>query len=389
MKYSFKDILSKEIYDNSLVMFVTGPYSIFNNIVVDGLRERAKGKFAQQVDTTLLEEFGISENVGTVSNSVDFNTFLDVVNTPSVIGRWFCSVDYKMLTKKQVERLEDYMKNPNANGIMVITCMDYLDYKRYLNHRLIKMSRNVNLIQLSFPSKNTLIDIVKKLFEDSGVTVDYPAAELFVFRMSSNYDEYNKMINDIATKYKGMKIDYNTMTKALHGVNYYILDDFITELTVPLKDDKIAKNRKIYKILKSLYNEFSPRELVYRLRSLIDDYIEFRLLINKGIIPIKVKFSVAEVKNRLGEEHRLYKIPDFKFRKMAYTASLTSLRDWVYMKMILNNVGSKHDEESYAKVIYSLVHRTAFDEHRLKNDIGIENVLDNDLKYINSVKFSK
>lgn len=140
-------------------------------------------------------------------------------------------------------------------------------------------------------------------------------------------------------------------------------------------------------MISALSQEFGPEKLVSKLKYKIDDYIEFRIAINSGIIPIKVKYSVAEAKNRLGEESRLAKISDFQFRRMSYIASQTSLRDWTYMRLILNNVTSRYRKESYEKVLYSLVNRSNLNEYRLNTDIGLVNSISPDLDRLNKMVY--
>ena len=176
------------------------------------------------------------------------------------------------------------------------------------------------------------------------------------------------------------------MTKYL--LNNFVIDDFILRLLEPMTSDRTNGKNKIYKMLGSLIDEFGARGLVNVLKSKIDDYIEFRLAINTGIIPIKVRYSVPEAKNRLGEKHKLSRYSDYTFRKMATIASSTSMRDWMYMKMILSNA-SKMSDTSYEKVLYSIVNRSVLTESRLNNDIGLHNIETISIDNLDSIHYEE
>ena len=85
-----------ELYENSSVLFITGSHNIFNNFCVDRLKSFCS--FEQELATTteLLTDFGIddlSELEGlSSSNSLPFDEFKRLVPTPSINGKWFCSV---------------------------------------------------------------------------------------------------------------------------------------------------------------------------------------------------------------------------------------------------------------------------------------------------------
>ncbi len=389
MKYRFSDINNDGMYETARVMFITGPYSLFNNIVSDRLRTMCKGT----LDTTtgnedLMAEFNMSSfDSDTVANSIDFQTFLDVVKMPAVTGKWFCSVDYKMLTKKQRETLERYMKKPNANGVLVITMLEYQDYKTFVRNRAITAHQYTHIIQLSFPYRNILKEIIKKMINDRGVTVADKAVELFLLRMSSNYDEYEQVLDSVCKHRKGTEMTYKDMVESMKGIENYVLDDFLQQLVVPIKSRKIATNRKIYKMLDALVSDVGARDLVMKIRYKIDDLIEMRIAINRGLIPIRIGFSVTEAKDRLEEDNKLKKLNDYTFRRYAELASKTSLRDWVFMKMILSNVKQVWNSNEFERVLHCLIHRSLLSTSRLTNDIGISNIIEEQLYDVNSIFF--
>lgn len=389
MKYSFKDIDNEGMLTSTAMMFIAGPYSIFNNMINDKLREMCKGSINLSEDTTdLMDEFSVSDNDDTISNSLDFGEFMEVVKVPAVTGKWFCSVDFSVLSKRHKDVLDRYYKRPNKNGVLVVTIQDFADYKMFLRNRILGSALNSHLIQLSFPNRTTLVNLVTKFMGDRGVTVAQKAAELFVMRMSASYDEYAETIDNVCLNRKGQTLTYPDMIESLKGIDNYILEDFLIQLTVPMKSHKIVSSRKIYKMEAAMLEEFGERQLVNKLRYKVEDMIDMRMLINKGIVPIRVKYSVPESKRRMGEEHRLNKLSDFAFKKLASVACRTSLKDWMFIKMILNSADSKWSDTEYERIVHILVNRSVFCESRIMNDIGITDIVSEGLFEVNKMQYS-
>lgn len=387
MKFQFKDIMDPSVYADCAVMVVTGPYNIFNNLVIDELRERCKGNTSIKMDSGLLEEFGIETNEEIqVSNSVDFETFRNVINMPSINGKWFSNTDILLLTKKQRDWLNNYIVNPSLNGVLTIFANEYKDYKKILTNKTILNSKYVHVIQMSFPTRDSLKYLTRKLFAQRNAKIEEGALDLFITRMSNSYDKYEEIIDRIclATFPEGYlqmnpdelpAITYQQAFECMKGIENFVIEDFLDRLTMPLNSDKLSGRGLIYKMLGYLIEEYGPKDLVKRLLNKIDTLIQFRLAINEGYIPILVNFNVEEAKTLLGEESSIAKLSDYQFRKNAQLASKTSLRDWVYMKMILSNIRYIYSKESYEKALYSLVVRSTLNESRINNDIGIENIL--------------
>lgn len=393
MKYNFSDINYSMMYDTCRVMFVTGAYPMFNNIVVDRLRESCKGEiegFDEDDMKTFMEEFTMSKhNRNSSNNSMSFNEFMSVVKVPPVTGKWFCSTDYKFLTKKQRDTLSRYYKKPIEHGVLVVNITEWKDYREYLKNRYITQNKNTHIIQLSFPSRDILKDLVSKRFKDRGITVAEQAVELFVMRMSRAYDDYQDTIDGICNKIgeKG-NIAYPDMVEHLKGVENYILDDFISELMNPMKSKKVVKRRRIYKMLNALMSDIGARAIVNKIKYKLDDLIEMRIQINNGNIPVMVRYNVEKIKGRLDEENRLNKLSDYSFKRYAYIASKTSLKDWYYMKLILSNLKNSWSEEENERVLLSLVHRYVMSTDRLMNNIGVKNTLKESLVELNGVFYN-
>ena len=400
MIFSFKDIASEELYSSARILFVTGQYGIFNNLAIDAISELCKPKDDILSDPEFIEDLkddGVSETeiMAVISNSVDIETFMRVNGVLPMMGLWFCSIDYSFMTKKQLNWLDNYMKSPSSSGKLVVFCTDWKKYNTLLRSKIVRNSAFVHLIKLSYPSRSTLETVVSELFYERGALIEKRAIELFIMRMSSSYDEYAEIIDKIIVESvpseapKGTyMITYENTLNAMKGIENFVIDDFLLKLLVPLGSERSNGKNKIYRILGSLLDEFGARQLVAKLKSKIEDYIEFRLIINNGIIPIKVMYSVPEAKERLGEKHKLCRYSDYTFRKMAKIAAETSLRDWTYMKMILSNA-DKFSDESYERVLYSLINRSVLTESRLNNDIGIDNISTITLKNLDSIVFEE
>lgn len=388
MKFRFKDIDNPKLYDGSQVVFVTGQYPIFINIVVDMLKDTCRIAQSEE-DVGLLDEFGVSDTDPIASNSVDFETFLEVSKMPNINGRWVCSTDLNSLTKRQRESLQKYIKSPSRHGLLIITSTEFKEYAPYLKDRTVNGSQYVHLIQLSFPSRQKLLTIVHELFHQRGVEVDQRAAELFIMRMSASYNEYiDIMERNVVQMVRGQGtgsifVDYPTMVECLKGVENFVLEDFLLQLTVPLKKDKIVKNRRLYKMVSAMINEYGAKQLVYKLRRKVDDIIEMRMAINSGYVPIGVKYSVEESQRRLGEEHPLNKLSEYAFRKLATLASQSSLKDWVSIKTILLSVNERATEAQCEKVIHTIVNRSIYSDSRLLNNVEMQNIIESELFEVN------
>lgn len=384
MKYSFKDINKKYVYDENSVLIIASQYSIFNNIVIDRFRDRCKGSLEINL-IEFPEEFSWGGNTSKLSDSLTFNEFMNVVKTPAVSGRWFCSVNYNFMTKKQREMLDKYIKKPNKNGMLVVVIEDFMDYRSYLNSRGLADNKNSSIIQLSFPRRDILKLLVSKLFRDRGYEVADKALDLFIMRMSSAYDEYEETIDTICDNVGSKKISLIDMKSAMVGIENYVLDDLLLQLTVPMNSNRISTRRKIYKMMASVTEDLGARKVVNKLKRKLSDIIEMRIIINNGYIPIMIKYSADESKGRLPEGHKFNKLTSFSFKRLAYLASLTSLRDWEIMYIILNNIKDRTKDSEYEADLHHLIHRSVFNSSRLYNIIGIQNIIEESLYDINSI----
>lgn len=300
--------------------------------------------------------------------------FMDVARAPCLAGKWFCRMDWKELTKKQQGAVERYIKNPSEFAVLVVVFTEFPDYSKWLKNRVLSGSNVSHLIQLSFPTRNGLRTLIEEKLAQGGAVATRDAIDTFILRMSNDYDSYDETLENIAQAYGSTTITRTEMQEALKGVENYVLDDLVAQLTVPAKSLKPAINRKSVKMLRVLLEEYGARALTMKLRAKVRDIIQMRMLINKGIVPVRLRYSVTEVKKRIPDDNRIKGINDYSFKRLAQTASMTSLRDWVWVLMILNSPKSEYDTAEYERMLFNLINRAAFSENRLYNIIG---VLDN------------
>lgn len=394
MRYTFKDISNTTMYSNTKVMFVLGKYTWFNNIVCDTLKEVNMTKGIEAIPYSELDaEYGFEDtndeyNSGLVS--VNFNTFMDVIDTPNINGKWLCVTDISLLDKKQQTVLDKYLKNPSNNGLLIITSTEWKDFRYWLKNKTLSVSIVSNLIQLSFPSIKELKHIVKKEFESYGISIANDAVDFFVLKMGSAYDKYNENIKNIVDTHNDSILTKKVLQGYMKGIEYYDLNDFVVELTKPMASS-LTNSKKVLKIMGSLIDEMGAKSLIYKLLNIIDECIEYRILINDGFIPIGINYFFGDVIKKINNE-KYEKVKEWTFRKKADLASLTSLRDWQYMKMILrkpiDNVMVSEDimDMHCKRALYDVATRSVLTESRINNIIGIEDIMDNGLNSIDKIK---
>ena len=402
MRYNFRDIQNAEIYENTKVMFVLGKYVWFNNMVCDTLKgisfdigDDETYSVAPVIDTTLSDEFGVERSDDSaLSNSVDFSTFMEVIGVANINGKWYCRTDLSMLNKKQKDQLLKYIKEPSDNGILVITSNDWMQYKELLKNRVIGISKDVHLIQLSFPSKPILKSIIAQWFDERGVQIEGSAADLFIMKMSTAYEEYEEQLNNIMSMHKETVLNAKDIRTYMRGIEHFVVDNFIEELVKPLSNDKV-NNKKIFKMLATLEDEIGAKNLLYQTLKIVDEAIEYRLLINDGYIPIGINYFFKDIIDGLPDKEKYEKTTEWKFRKKVILASQTSLRDWYYMKLILTKaienprISDKELDIRCQKALYEVCTRSVLNKSRIDNIIGISNVLNIDFDNLDSIIFDE
>lgn len=411
MIYRFNDIYNQEMYRTANVLFIIGSYDIFNNIVIDECRKICIPNEDAEIDKTFLNmianDLPMGMNASSQSdpsmNVLDFKDFMELNRAYPLEGRWFCNINYKELKAKDKDTLKEYIKANNDTGLLVINIRDFQDYREYLRNRTLQNSKVAHLIQLTFPSRNMLTEILNSEFRKNNVIVNDAAIKLFILRLSNDYNSYYNVISDISEQYKGTTIGYDDMLECLKGIDNYVLDDFLAEITKGVKNNKLRSTRKIYKMYKSLLDSMTAKEIVGKLNYKVDMMLELRIAINNGTLPILVRYGAKEIQDKLPEDSKVRSLSVYSFKKYAKIASLTSLKDWYYIKMMLKgnsymstrlddnkgNSNSSDTEQEYKHILLSVIHRSTFSPNRLMNDMGILNVVDEELYDLNTVFYNE
>lgn len=393
MQYKFKDILNSEIYESTMVMFVLGKYIWFSNLISDTLKSMCVATDTVEGAIGISDEFGFEDtdnDDGSTSNSVDFVTFFEVVGVPNINGRWFCKADLSTLSAKQKELLMNYIKSPNPNGMLVITSTEWKDYKNILKNRTLQLSKSSHLFQIGFPQRQTLKVIIKQEFEEKGIEIDNDAIEYFMIQMSTAYDGYEDAIGNIADMHSGKPeaITEKDMKQYTKGMEHYTVEEFVQELAE-------GKPKKTLKMMAVLEESLGSKNLVYQTINKINEYIEFRILINQGYIPINITYFFVDVVNSIPNNEKYTKMQEWMFRKKAKIASLTSLTDWTYMKLMLskaieiNEMSESEMDEKCKRALCDICGRQKMSGDRLSNIIGFSNVLTKELKQLDHIKMDE
>lgn len=396
MKLSFNEVGDRRILGRFRIAIVTGQYDLFINQVVDNIKDLCRGEISVNLNEyrELSADFGIDTSEDEEDEqgnlySMNFNDFIEVVNNPPVSGLWYCGVYYSQLRGDQKKAFQEYMKRPSRFGYLVVICKEYGEYKDFLYNRLITKSDQIALFSLSFPNRQFLKDTINKLCLDRNIKLEPRAVEAFINRMSTKYDEYplmlDKVVNNMPSSYDIVNVTLADLNRILKGIEYFNMDDFVSALTVPLSSGK-TNNKKIIRMLYSMIDVYGAKGVVVRLKSKINECIDFRLMINDGTVPVGVTFFYSDIVKRLGD-NKYAKLEEWRFKQKAELAASTSLRDWEYMKFILNKTNERSTDTDCQKALYELATRSVLSPSRINNIIGLENILEDGVSRLDSVKY--
>lgn len=404
MRYMFSDIENDKMIESSNVLFIFGPHDIFNNIVVDKVRNACYKEESTEIEYIEkdMDEFGISEDdEERYGNNVDFDTFMEVSSIPSITGLWYTRFDIDTMDNRRKVKLKNYLKKPNKYGKIVAVGKEYKQYKEFLDTKEINRTTNINYIQLRYPNRKGLSDIVYRKFSERGYKVAEDSVRYFIMVMSNSYDRYDEVIDMICKQvgYTGLKpsvvasykaIKFDVVKESLKEEANFLIDDLLKEIVKPLKNNKIQSKRKIYKIYGALEDSMGDKEIIRQLIYRLEDIIALRVLINSGEIPILAKYSVTEVKSKLSDNNRVKKINDYRFKVLADIASGTSLQDWVFIKITLikSSINYMNNIQSF-RIVYNLIHRSVLDISRIKEGIDKDKFLNFELDNINKVEYNE
>ena len=392
-KFSSLYDYKSELYTDSNIVVILGSYPIFNNIVSDRLKKSAIPEFLHSnMGSDLSDEF-IASSSNDAMNNISLDEFMRNKDTYPMMGKWFCIVNYNSsLTKAHKDFIHDYISKSKDSGILIINCSDFREYKYFKRSGVIKNSKSVNLIDLSYPDRGTLklviIDLLTKLNNGNKIPISEKALDLFIMRLGNDYNSYYGILQVIANDFKHSSVGYDDIMHYIKNVDNYNLDDFIERLVTTKTTDKFVKTRKVYKAYYSLCENLGVKRLIYRLSDKIDAIIEMRYLINIGTVPILVRYGAKSIQSNLEDDSKLKNLSSFSFKKLARIASLTSLRDWFYIRMMLN----KYDKTTISdtqgeQIMHSIIHRNAFSSNRINNDIAILDDIEN-LYSLNKIRYS-
>lgn len=384
MKYGFRDILNEDLYKNCNFAVITGRAYVFINMIIDTFKEMAVDENSElQSRVDISDEFRLSSDDERSSNYVDIDTYREVSGSPSINGKWFCVCDYKTLNKKQRGYIETVKRNPSKHGILLVYSTDYKDYKGYLKDNVLATSKRSHLIEVSFVHDATLKTIISEMFRQKGKNIDVNSLRYFITKLGRDYDSLEDMVDSVVAETAYPAVTIMDVRSALKGVENFTMEDFIEELMTPLADDKTT-NRKIYRMMAAMVEQYGSVGLANRLVKEIDTLIEFRRYINSGVIPVSISYIYNDCIKAIGKDSWISKISEGRFRRKALLAAQTSLKDLVYMKMILYNAIGQHDEEVGYRAIYELVTRQVISEDRINNIIGVSNIITSSYTSIDS-----
>lgn len=383
---------NSELYTESRVVITLGSYPIFNNIVSDKLKSSAVPQFLHSnLSSDFEDDFVVSKGTESL-NSLSLDEFIRNKDTYPIIGKWYSLINYGSLLDKHKTFIFDYISKPSDSGILVVNCDNFKDYKKFKFNNVIKNSKTVNLIDLSFPNRTTLksviLDLLAKFNNGHKIKVSEKALDLFIMRLGSDYNSYYGILQEIANDFKSTEVGYDDILSYIKNIDNYNIDEFIERLVTTKVKDKFVTTRKVYKAYYSLCEDIGIKKLISRLTYKIEDIIEMRYLINTGKVPILVRYGAKSIQDTLDDTSRLKKLSSFSFKKLAKLASLTSLRDWFYIKMIISKYDiNKITDIQGEQVVHSIIHRGAFSSNRINNDIAILNDIGN-LYEINKIGYS-
>ena len=371
MKYGFSDILNEEVYKDCYFAVITCRSYLFINMVIDtfkGIAIDDDNVFKDEYN--LDDEFGLGESQSQYSNYVSIDTFKDVVNSPSINGKWLCVCDIKTLSKKQLGFIENYKRNPSRHGILLVYGTEYRDYKNYLKDVVLNGSKHSHIISMNYINTNTLSTIVDYMFKQKGIVIDVNAMRYFIVKVGREYDSIDDMIDLVVEESAGGVVSILEVKRALKGIDNFSIDDFIQAIV----EGKSTK--KVCSMLAAMVMQYGSVKLVSKLEWEINTLMDFRKYINSGAIPVSIGYIYNDCIKEIGKDSRIAKLQEKPFRYKALLAAQTSMRDLVYIKMILNGASGTYNEEICFRALYDVVFRKTMWEDRINNIIGITDVIE-------------
>ena len=372
----FKDILNEELLNNASVVFIFGDKPLFNNLISDKCRKKCENVHSEFEDS-LIEEFSTEGKERVSINKVGIEQFKEVCYMPSLAGTWYCKMMLKELTEKDLVWLKKYIKNPSDSAILVIESTEYKEYRSWLKNRAIEFNKKVHIYQLSFPTRKELETIVIDKFRDRRVIVDKEAAQLvgiahdIAKEMSDeelideyeNNELYEETISNLVgdrDKERVEEWNLNMMKGMMSNIQHYNLDMLVGEILKGTSAKAPSGRVKVMKLLKYLEDEYGCSTLVSKIDNELNELIKYRTWINEGRIPVGIKYSVEEVKNKIDKNINIV-----TFKRRTNMASMVSLNDMILVKLIIGKL--RYNPE---RCLFVIVCRYTLGEQNIKEIIA-------------------
>lgn len=409
-RYKFDEFNNIAEKEDMQVIVISGSHNIFVDMLVDKIKQRKDVNSGMTplklTGNTLTEEFETSD-FGDMT--LDLETFFSVCSSMSPMGKWICKANYDFATKKERDKIKAYIKKPSPYAMLIVTVAEYKNIRELRAVRALDNSRVSHIIDIQYPRKAILAQLVTQMFKDKGYNVGEQSIQIFIMRMGSAYDEYKDTINLICDRLKSLTSDIDLEEKALNdkeehkrninvnikdfkeamqGIDFFVIDDFLLEIIKPLHSSKVVKRRKMYKILNALLDECSAKDICGRLKYKVEELLYYRAYINNGVIPVKIRYNADKIKERLPENSKLRKATSLSFKRNAYIASKTSIEDWYFMYSLLNRNSFMDSDDKYMATLYAIMDRTAVSNDRLMNNMRVKNTLDEGLADLNGILMS-
>lgn len=548
-KYRFGSIREVGKLKDLSVIVISGSHSLFADMIINDIKHRedveSDVSSSLAIGTSLADEFEANDEA---DSTLTLDEFFKVCNSVSPLGKWLCRVDYDFATKKEQERIKSYMKKPSTNAILIVTVTEFKNIRDLRSQRCLNESKLSHYIDIQYPMKRVLSEIVVELFKKRGYTVNDQCVALFMLKMGTAYNEYNNCIDAIAERLKGsgeeigedsdktiadtaeqeaervageaivfdnedeavdeysmflsmlketylgddadlmddmlddedlavdseddadlyddvedsfddieiaelmeddaleefdaesyeeykrqeanawlsvfdgmieapmevgheekwkdtdkqdkinvveraehqksVFINFKDFKEAMKGIDFFVIDDFLQELLKPIHTTKVSKNRKLYKILGTLLEDYTASDICNKLKYRVEELLYYRAYINRGFIPVKTRYNTEKVKERLPENSRLRKATSLTFKRNAVIAAQTSIEDWYFMYSILNSAGAWASEDKYKAILFTLMGRTSISNDRLMNAVKVKDMFSEELSALNGIMSS-
>lgn len=408
----FRDNIFENIatVSETTVWVLLGNSALLTNYAIDILKEHEKSKskltksFAA-VPTNIMSSTIVDMDTDETEDNSGLSvcTLDEVWKGPgkNIAGRWWCVASYDNMTKKDRTNLFNYLKNPNKHVLLVVTVSDYRNIMELKKNRIFSSSNSCHIVNISFPSSRWLRQIARSLFSEQNVVLTDTQLDTFTIKMNGSYEEYRDTVDKIVLNIKALtnsefevptEVSPEHFKEATKDIEHFEVNDLLRYMLTPIKGNKPLNGRRaVHKALAQLLEKMTAKEICGKLRYRAKEMLAYRAAINSGIIPVKIPYNATKVQEKLPENEmyeKIKKAPAFTFKRNAYLSSQTSIEDWFFIYVMLENVSHKAIEQQYLRTLLSVINRTSISNDRLMNNLNIKNTLDEGLVALNGVMYS-